>query len=166
MDFGVKKCNNVRMEKKFYITKEKKKSLKKELDDLKGPKRKEILSALKYAKSLGDLSENAEYHQAREDQGKLEEKIKHIEGILKNSEVIKKGGNKEVGLGSCVVVKKEDTKEKKEYTIVGCEESDMKEGKISNDSPIGKALLGKKKGEIATFNTPGGEVNYKIIKIS
>jgi transcription elongation factor GreA len=149
-----------------YITEEKEKTLKAELDELKGPKRKEILAALEYAKSLGDLSENAEYHQTREDQGKLEERIKRIEQILQSSEVVKGGGGDIIEIGSRVVVQKEGTEDKKTYQIVGSEEADMALGKISNRSPFGEALFGKKKGEIISFKTPSGEVNYKIIDVS
>ena len=149
-----------------YITEEKKKALEAELEEVKGPKRKEILAALEYAKSLGDLSENAEYHQTREDQGKLEERIKRIEQILLSSEVVKGGGGDIIEIGSNVVVQKEGTEDKKSYQIVGSEEADMALGKISNRSPFGEALFGKKKGEIISFKTPSGEVNYKIINVS
>src|SRR3954470_17425700 len=104
-----------------YITEEKRKALEVELKDLKGPKRKEILESLEYAKSLGDLSENAEYHQTREDQGKLEERIAKIEQILQSSEVVKGGGGDVIEIGSKVVVLKVDTKEEKTYQIVGAE---------------------------------------------
>ena len=149
-----------------YITEEKKKALQIELEELKGPKRKEILVALEYAKSLGDLSENAEYHQTREDQGKLEERIKRIEQILESSIVVKGGGGDIIEIGSRVVVEKEETFEKKSYQIVGSEEADMAQSKISNNSPFGEALFGKKKGDTISFKTPNGEVNYKIIDVS
>jgi transcription elongation factor GreA len=151
-----------------YITKEKQKDLELELADLKGPKRKKILENLEYAKSLGDLSENAEYHQTREDQGKLEERIAKIEKILQSSEVVsgKGNGGDTVGIGSTVVVKKEAGKESKTYVIVGSEEVDMTKGRISNRSPFGEALFGKKKGENVSFNTPNGAVNYKIVSVS
>jgi transcription elongation factor GreA len=149
-----------------YITKEKRHALELELKDLEGSKRKEILATLAYAKSLGDLSENAEYHQAREDQGKLEERIKKIEEILKSSETIKHNTGDKVEVGSRVVVQKEDTKEEKTFTIVGSEEADMANGKISNHSPMGVALFGKKKGDTVSFKTPNGMVNYRIISVS
>ena len=149
-----------------YITEEKKKALEIELEDLKGPKRKEILVALEYAKSLGDLSENAEYHQTREDQGKLEERIKRIEQILESSKVVNGGGGEIIEIGSRVVVEKDGTSDKKNYQIVGSEEADMALGKISNHSPFGEALFGKKKGDTISFKTPNGEVNYKIIDVS
>ena len=149
-----------------YITEEKKKKLEIELEDLKGPKRKEIIDSLEYAKSLGDLSENAEYHQAREDQGKLEERIAKIEHILQTSTVVSKHSSETIQVGSSVVAEKEGTKEKKTFIIVGSEEADMAAGKISNRSPFGEALFGKKKGDNISFQTPGGTVNYKIIDVS
>ena len=160
-----------------YITEDKKKALEAELKELKGPKRKEILENLEYAKSLGDLSENAEYHQTREDQGKLEERIHKIEQILQSSQVVSGGGGEEIEIGSKVVVLKVPTKlgiptevgkgnEERTYQIVGSEEADMTLGKISNRSPFGEALFGKKKGDNVSFKTPNGEVNYKIINVS
>jgi len=149
-----------------YITEEKKKALEEELKDLKGPKRKEILEALEYAKSLGDLSENAEYHQTREDQGKLEARIQKIEQILQSSQVASTNSGDTISIGSKVVVQKEGTKEEKTYQIVGSEEADMVQGKISNRSPFGDALFGKRKGESISFSTPSGVVNYKIMSVS
>jgi len=149
-----------------YITEEKKKMLEMELKELMGPKRKEILENLEYAKSLGDLSENAEYHQTREEQGKLEERIKKIERILESSQIVSKNGGDIVEIGSNVIVQKEDTKEEKKYQIVGSEEADMALGKVSNRSPFGEALFGKKKGDVISFKTPNGTVNYKIINVS
>ena len=150
-----------------YITKEKRKALEIELENLKGPKRKEILASLEYAKSLGDLSENAEYHQTREEQGKLEERIAKIEQILQSSHIISSsGGGDVVEVGSKVIVQKEGKKENITYTIVGSEEADMTKGKVSNKSPMGEALFGKKKGESISFVTPGGVSNYKILSVS
>lgn len=149
-----------------YITEEKRKALEIELKDLKGPKRKEIIDTLEYAKSLGDLSENAEYHQARDDQGRLEERIKKIEQILLSSEVVNGGGGDFIEIGSKVVVRKEGDKEEKTYMIVGAEEADTAQGKISNRSPFGMAIFGKKKNDQISFKTPGGLVNYKIIEVS
>jgi transcription elongation factor GreA len=148
-----------------YITAEKKKELEIELGQLQGPKRKEIIDALEYAKSLGDLSENAEYHQAREDQGKLEERIKRIEKILQSSEIVSGGGGDIVEIGSRVIVQKDGSSEEKTFMIVGSEEADMVKGKISNRSPFGEILLGKKKGDNVSFNTPSGTASYKIIKV-
>src|SRR3989338_868437 len=149
-----------------YITEEKRKMLLTELADLIGPQRKEILKSLEYAKSLGDLAENAEYHQIREDQGNLEARIAKVEQILKSSQVVSGGGGEVIEVGSNVVVQKEGNKEKISYIIVGSEEANMAEGKISNRSPFGEALFGKKKGQNVSFKTPGGVVNYKIINVS
>lgn len=149
-----------------YITEEKRIALLAELEDLKGPKRKEILKNLEYAKSLGDLKENTEYHQTRDDQAKLEARIAKIDQILQSSQTVKGGGGDFIEVGSKVVVQKEGTKEEKKYAIVGSEEADMANGKISNKSPFGEALFGKKKGDSISFTTPGGVVKYKIISVS
>jgi transcription elongation factor GreA len=150
-----------------YITEEKRQALEAEMKELKGPKRKEILDALQYAKSLGDLSENAEYHNTREEQGKLEARIAKIEQILQSSQTVKGGGGDVVEIGSKVIVQKKDGAEEKIYVIVGSEEADMAKGKISNRSPFGEALFGKKKGEEVSFQTPSGAtVSYKIVNVS
>ena len=149
-----------------YITKEKRRALEIELEDLKGPKRKEILASLEYAKSLGDLSENAKYHQTREDQGKLEARIAKVEQILQSSQTVSGGGGDVIEVGSKVGVQKEGNKDTKIYTIVGSEEANMAEGKISNRSPFGEALFDKKKGDTISFKTPKGLVNYKVISVS
>lgn len=148
-----------------YITEEKKKFLTERLEYLKTTKRKKILETLEFAKSLGDLSENAEYHQAREEQGKLEEEISKIEHTLQSSVIATKQQGDAVQIGSSVSVEKEGTAERKTYVIVGSEESDMKQGKISNRSPLGEALFGKKKGDTVNFKTPQGSLNYKIISV-
>lgn len=148
-----------------FISSEKKLELEQELADLKGPARQKILDALAFAKSLGDLSENAEYHNAREEQGRLEERIGQIEEILQNSELVTKHTTATVGIGSVVTVCKEKEKEEKIFTVVGAQESDMARGMISHNSPLGEALYGKKKGEVVTFTTPKGETKYTIINI-
>ncbi len=150
---------------KQYITEEKRKELEHELVELQTTKRKEILEALEFAKSLGDLSENAEYHQAREEQGKLEERISGIENLLQNSIIIKAHHGGKVDVGSTVVVQKEGEKNKQTFQIVGSEEADFATGKISNNSPLGIALHGKSKGDVASFKTPKGLIGYKIISI-
>jgi len=149
-----------------YITEEKKKKLEAELSELMGPKRREILENLEYAKSLGDLSENAEYHQTREEQAKLEERIHKIGQILESSRIVSKSGGDIIEVGSNVVVQKEGTKEEKTFQIVGSEEADTALGKISNRSPFGEALFGNKKGDVISFKTPKGVVNYKIVNVS
>jgi len=150
-----------------YLTADKKKDLEEELARLSGEKRKEIIERLEYAKSLGDLSENAEYHQAREDQGKLEARIAQIEEVLRNSQVLEHSGADVAELGSTVAVTKEGEREGRVYEIVGPLEADSTAGRISHESPLGKAILGKKRGEKVTLATPGGAtVIYKITKVS
>ncbi len=148
-----------------YITEEKKKALIEEVNFLKSNRRKEILEALEYAKSLGDLSENAEYHQAREDQGKLEDRINQIEYMLQSAIVVKKHHSTKVEIGTTIKVKKEGSKESITYNIVGAEEADMASGKISNRSPLGAALFGKSKGDSVSITTPKGLVKYTIVEI-
>ncbi len=148
-----------------YITEEKKQALIEELDRLKNVKRKEILETLEAAKALGDLSENAEYHQAREDQGKTEDRINQIEYMLQAAVVVKKHKSNKVEIGTTVVVKKEGSKENITYSIVGAEEADMSNNKISNKSPLGEALFGKEKGNSVSITTPKGLVKYTIVDI-
>jgi transcription elongation factor GreA len=151
---------------KEYITLEKKAELEVELKDLTTTKRKEIADALEYAKSLGDLSENAEYHQAREDQARLEDRIAEVEYILKNAEVAERHHAGVVEVGTVVKVKKSGSTKEIDYTLVGSEEADIAEGKISNESPLGGALMGKKAGDQVTIKTPKGEeVTYKLVAI-
>ncbi|OGI87480.1 transcription elongation factor GreA [Candidatus Nomurabacteria bacterium RIFCSPLOWO2_01_FULL_33_24] len=148
-----------------YISKEKKTKLEKELEELKTVKRKEIIESLEFAKSLGDLSENAEYQQAREDQAKLEERISEIENILKSSVIITKKANRDVvEIGSKVTIKKEGGGELT-YQIVGSTESDTEQNKISNKSPLGEALFGNKANEIILVKGPQKTIKYKILKI-
>ena len=138
-----------------YITEEKRKALISELHHLKTIKRKEIERTLAAAKALGDLSENAEYHQAREDQGKTEDRINKIEYMLQTATVVvKKHSNDKVLVGATVKVKKGSCKDLITYHIVGSEEADMNHNKISYKSPIGEALFGKTKNEVVTFQHP------------
>lgn len=148
-----------------YITEEKKQALIEELDHLKTVKRKEILEALDAAKALGDLSENAEYHQAREDQGKTEDRINQIDHMLKSAIVVKKHSSSKVEIGTTVKVKKEGAKNEVVYSIVGAEEADMINNKISNKSPLGEALFGKKKNDTISISTPKGLVKYTIVDV-
>jgi transcription elongation factor GreA len=146
-----------------YLTLEKKQLLESELEMLKTVRRKEIADALEYAKSLGDLSENAEYHQAREDQANCEDRISHIEQILKNAVIMDTHEAGVVSVGSTVTVLKKGDKEEKTYAIVGSEEADSIAGKISNESPLGQALLGKRKGDKVTVHAPKGEMEYTVV---
>jgi len=153
------------MLEKQYLTKDKFEELQKELDFLKRTRRSEVARDLEYAKSLGDLSENAEYHEARGAQASLEDRIMKIEGILKTAEIVETQHTEAIQVGSVVIVQKEGEKDTKKYIIVGSEEADMASGKISNKSPLGVALIGKKKGQNFTFSTPKGKVNYAIVNI-
>lgn len=153
------------MEKEL-LTKENKESLEQELKELSGPKRREIISAVEYAKSLGDLSENAEYHAARDAQGKLEDRIQQIEYVLKHAEVVDRPSDGSIAVGCNVVVQKVGETNTRNFQIVGSEETDMLSGKISYKSPIGQALTGKKEGEIISVSTPKGDIEYKIIKVN
>lgn len=148
-----------------YITEEKKKALFEEINHLKTVKRKEILEALESAKALGDLSENAEYHQAREDQGKTEDRINQIEYMLQSAVVVKKHHSTKVEIGTTVSVRKENLKDTITYSIVGAEEADMSQNKISNKSPLGEALFGKSKGDVVNITTPKGIVKYTLVEI-
>ena len=147
-----------------YLTLEKKNLLEDELKQLMTVRRKEIADALEYAKSLGDLSENAEYHQAREDQANCEDRITHIEQILKNAVIMdEKHATGVVSVGSTVTVVKKGSKEEKTFALVGSEEADTISGKISNESPLGSAILGKKKGDKVIVHAPKGDVEYTIV---
>ena len=152
-------------EGKNYLSKEKREELTEELKHLKDARRKEIAEKLEFAKSLGDLSENAEYHEARQEQAELEDRILQVEALLQSAEVAPESKKGVVGIGSKVTVKKEKEKDTATYTIVGAEEVNTAEKKISYKSPIGAALIGKKKGDIITYQTPVGSVTSTIVSI-
>lgn len=150
-----------------FLTPEKFDELKTELDRLKTVRRKEVAESLEYARSLGDLSENAEYQEARDMQAAIEERIQYLEKIIKEAKIVshaKKGDI--VGLGSEVTIQKDKDKESRTYTIVGSEEANIHEHKLSYLSPLGEALMGKAKGDSFTFETPGGKQNYKVLKVN
>ena len=149
-----------------YITKEKQKELEVELTDLKTNKRKEIADALEFAKSLGDVSENAEYSQAREAQGHLEDRIARIEYILRNAKIVGAHHSSVVEVGSVVTLVRTSDKKEFTFTIVGAEEADVKENKISFHSPIGKALLGHAAGNAITVDAPKGSIGYTVKNIA
>ncbi len=139
--------------------------LKQEMDFLATVKRKEIAERIERAKELGDLSENAEYSEAKDAQALNEGRVLELANILKNVTVVENGGSKEeVVMGSVVTVK--GNGQEKEYSIVSFNEADPLSGKISNESPLGVALLGKRKGEKVEVETPKGKFEYKIVKIS
>ncbi len=150
----------------YFLTKQRLEELRRELEELKTKKRLEIAEKLRSAKDLGDLSENSEYLEARDEQARVERRIAELEETTKNAVVIKEGVSKnEVDLGSTVEVAR-DRKQLK-FVIVGSEESKPEKGFISNESPLGRALMGCKVGDSVEVNTPAGEkVQYKIQKIS
>jgi len=148
------------------LTKEKYDELVEELHNLKTVRRTEIAEGLEYARSLGDLSENAEYQDARELQAATEERIRKLEDLIKSASIVSGSGKgNSVNFGSSVTIKRDDG-ESRTYTIVGSEEADMRERKISHVSPLGSAMMGKKKGDIFTFDTPSGPQTYTINAIS
>ncbi len=150
--------------KEFYLTPEGADKLREELDDLVKNKRKEVAKALKEAREFGDLSENASWDDAKDRQAFIEGRISEIENILKNAKIIEESGTGDVvAVGSTVHVELEDGTQ--QFQIVGSTEADLESGKISNESPIGRALLGKKPGEQIEVEIPTGTVVYKIIKI-
>lgn len=152
-------------DEKTYLTKEKFDDLVKELEVLKTVRRKEIAENLEYARSLGDLSENAEYQEARELQAATEERIRKIESAVKNASIVSPKKSDVVSFGSQVVIQKEGESEKHIYQIVGSEEANMLERKISHLSPLGEAMMDKKKGDSFTFTTPNGKMKYKVLDV-
>ena len=149
------------------VSQEKFDEVVKELENLKTVRRTEIAKNLEYARSLGDLSENAEYQEARELQAATEERIRKLEDLVKHARIQTDNKKKDVvGFGSKVSIRKEGSSDAHEYTIVGSEEADMRERKLSHVSPLGAALMGKKKGETFTFETPNGKQSYAIEKVS
>ena len=156
------------MEKKIRLTDDGLKKLKDELENLKTTGRKEIAEKIKIARGYGDLSENSEYDEAKNEQAKIEARIVEIEAMLKNVEIISnvKGSSKTVILGSKVKILDVEFDEEATYHIVGSAEADPNEGKISDESPVGKALLGHKVGDTVFAEAPAGEIEFKIIAIS
>ena len=149
-----------------YLTAEKFDELKKELDHLKTVRRKEVAESLEYARSLGDLSENAEYQEARDMQAAIEERIAYLEKTIKEAKIVAHDKNGDViSLGSVVTIQKNGDKDKKEYTIVGSDEANIHERKLSYLSPLGEALMGKVKGDEFDFETPTGKQKYKVLKV-
>ncbi len=158
-------------EEQILITKEGLRKLKEELEYLKTVKRKEVAERLKEAISYGDLSENAEYEEAKNEQAFVEGRILDLEKKIRNAKIISekpaKGKGQTVEIGSEVTVQEKGGRHEPEtYTIVGSTEADPIEHKISNESPIGKALLGKDKGDVVDVEAPGGKFKYEVIKIA
>ena len=153
-------------EKTFPMTLEGKEKLEVELEELRTTKRAEIIERIKIARSFGDLSENSEYEAAKNEQSMLEGRIKEVENMLNHAEIIDNGSiaAAEVAIGKKVVFQ-EDDDEPETYQIVGAAEADPFAGKISNESPIAQSLVGHKVGETVSVETPGGEMQVKIIEV-
>jgi transcription elongation factor GreA len=149
-----------------YLTAEGAERLRIELEELKGPKRDELAARLRFAIQQGDLSENADYIQAKEEQGFLEGRIPELEDILRNVVIIEKNqtNQSEVNIGSHITVQEEDY-EPETWFLVGPNEADPRNGRISHESPIGKALMGHKPGDLVEVVTPAGKLRLKVIKI-
>ena len=154
-------------QKVYPMTTEGKEKLEKELRDLKLVKRPEVIERIKVARSYGDLSENSEYDAAKDEQSAVEQRIAQIEQMLKYAQVVDADSvdPNEVSIGKTITYTEVGTNDPETYTIVGSDESDPLNGKISNESPIAKALLGKKKGEQVTINTPGGSFDVTMDEV-
>jgi transcription elongation factor GreA len=151
---------------KEYLSQEKYDELKKELEYLRSTGRKKVLVDLEYAKSLGDLSENAEYHEARSKQAELEDRVAVLETLLKSASIVAHKDSDIVSMGSTVVLQKKGDKEQRSIEIVGTEEADVEKGKLSNKSPLGQAVMGKRKGDLVSFKAPNGDtISYTIIDV-
>lgn len=152
--------------KEIYLTSEGFLKLEEELNEAKQVKRPEIIQAIKEARALGDLSENAEYSSARENQAKLEARIKELEYTLEHAIIIENNNDGKVKVGSVVTIKYDDDDEEEEYTIVGTNEADPFANKISNESPIAIAVMGKKEGDTVSVESPNGSFDIKIVKVA
>jgi transcription elongation factor GreA len=153
------------MPEPIYLTPEGAARLKEELADLKGPQRQALAKRLRDAIQMGDLSENADYHKAKEDQAFLEGRIQELDYVLNNAEVVEDSGPRDqIRVGLKVTVQEDDF-EPEIYYMVGAKEADSRNRKISNESPIGRALMGHKAGDIVEAETPGGSIRLKILKI-
>ena len=155
-------------ERDVFLTMEGLKKLEDELDELKTVRRKEIAERIKEALAFGDISENAEYDEAKNEQAQLEERIAKLEALLRNAKIIDEEdiSTDNVSIGSRVKVKDLEYDEEIEYTIVGSAEADPYEGKISNESPVGKALIGGKLGDTVEVKVPDGIIKYEILEIA
>jgi transcription elongation factor GreA len=147
-----------------YLTPEGEKKLQAELAELTGIKREELAARLRSAIQMGDLSENADYHKAKEDQGFLEGRIQEIEAVLRSAVIIERKRSDVVNVGSTVTVQEADY-DPETYFLVGAKEADPRNGKISNESPIGRALIDHRVGDVVEAETPGGKLKFKILKI-
>jgi len=154
-------------EKSYYMTQEGKEKLENELHYLKTDKRQEVVERIKIARDFGDLSENSEYDAAKDEQAFVEQRIAQIEKMIRNAEIIENDDNNSniVALGKSVTFIELPDGEEETYKIVGSAEADPFEGRISNDSPMAKSLIGQEVGEEVTVTTPGGDIQVKITKV-
>ena len=154
------------MSNKVYLTNEGFLEIEEELNHLKEVKRPEVIKALKDARALGDLSENADYDAARNEQAQVEGRIKELEILLEKAELIETKNTDKVELGTTVTIKYiDDDDDVEEYRIVGSKEADPSNNKISNESPLARAVMGHKAGEVCTVESPNGNYNVEIIEI-
>lgn len=151
--------------KEVFLTEEGYNKLKKELDYLKMEKRPEVITALKEARALGDLSENAEYDAARNEQAEIEGRIKELEIMIEKATIIKEVNTDKVSVGVNVKIKYIEDNEIEEYSIVGSNEADPFENKISNESPIARAIIGHSVGEVVSVDSPNGKYDVEIVEI-
>lgn len=151
--------------KDVYLTADGFLKLENELDYLKKEKRLEVIKALKEARALGDLSENSEYDAARNEQAMVEARIREIEVILENANIIEAGADGKVSIGTTVTLKYEGEDETEEYKIVGSQEADPMTNMISNESPIAKAIIGSKKGDVVEVESPTGKYKVEIVDV-
>ena len=156
------------MAKTYKLTKERKEELKEELEYLRTVREREVAGLIKEARAFGDLSENSEYDEAKNEQAKVENRILELEAMLKNAKVIDEDEltTDTVNVGSRIKVLDVEFNEKVTYHLVGSAEADPKSGRISDESPIGKALIGHKKGDTVTVDAPAGELLFKVLEIS
>ena len=152
------------MTQRMYLTPEGAEKLTAELKELTGPRREELSQRLRSAIQMGDLSENADYHKAKEDQAFLEGRIQEIEAVLRTAVIVEKTKSDVVTVGATVTVQ-EESFDPETYYVVGAKEADSRHGKISNESPIGRALMDHKVGDVVEAETPGGKIRFKILKI-
>ena len=154
-------------EREIMLTEEGYKKLEEELKQLKGPKKMEVAERIKVAREFGDISENSEYDDAKNEQALLEAKIIEIENTLRHAKIVDDDdiSTRKAGVGTLVTLHDFEFDEEVTYGIVGASEVDMAENKISNESPVGKALMGRKKGEEFEVETPGGVSKYKVLSI-
>ncbi len=152
-------------EKVTLLTAEGKRKLEDELTYLKEDKRRQVAERIRQAKEEGDLRENAEYDDAKLEQGFVEGRIRELEYLLKNVQIIEASGGTVIEIGSTITIREDGTDYDETYTLVGATEASPADGRISNESPLGRALIGKKKGTKVKVNTPSGQVVFKIMKV-